>query len=49
MIALKLYKASHSALSPLAGGTDDISTVEPLGLKSFSGEKGESYEASCLS
>ena len=30
MIALKLYKASHSALSSLAGWTDDFSTTEPL-------------------
>lgn len=29
MIALKLYKASHSALSSLAGWTEDVSTVEP--------------------
>lgn len=30
MIALKLYKASHSALSSPAGWTDDVSTIEPL-------------------
>lgn len=44
MIALKLYKASHSALSSLAGWTDNVSTIEPLGSNSVE-KKGESYEA----